>query len=49
MRHTVTTTHLIMNAPDELRARVCDAGDIAMSRVDPPDPQINHMLFMDTL
>ena len=47
MRHTVTTTHLIMNAPSELRARVCDAGDVAVSRVDPPDPQVNHMLFME--
>ena len=47
MRHTVTTTHLIMNSPAELRPRVCDAGDVEVSHVDPPDPQINHMLFME--
>jgi GNAT superfamily N-acetyltransferase len=47
MRHTVTTTHLIMSAPDELRARLSDAPDVTVRLVDPPDAQVNHMFFME--
>ena len=47
MRHTVTTTHLIMNAPEDLRARLCDAPDVAVRLVNPPDAQVNHLFFME--
>ena len=36
-----------MNSPAELRPRVHEGRGITVDRVDPPDPQINHMLFME--
>ena len=47
MRHTVTTTYLVMNAPEDLCARLCDLADVAVRLVDPPDAQLNHMFFME--
>ena len=47
MRHTVITTHLVMNARAELRPRLTSAADVAVRLVEPPDPQINHMFFME--
>ncbi|TVQ23759.1 MAG: GNAT family N-acetyltransferase [Spirochaetaceae bacterium] len=47
MRHAVTTTHLIMNAREKLRPRLCEALDVVVRIVDPPDAQINHLFFME--
>jgi GNAT superfamily N-acetyltransferase len=64
MRRTVTTTHLVMNSPAELRppagagpggdgpggagpGRDGPAAGIDIVPVDPPNPQLNHALFME--
>lgn len=43
----VTTWHLEMRSPGDLRPGLVDSPDIRVSQVNPPDPQLNHALFME--
>ena len=47
MRLTITTTHLIMNSPDELQPRLLEHPDLATQLIDPPNPHLNHAFFME--
>lgn len=47
MNHQVTTTHLIMGSPDQLRGRTVENRDVSVLRLDPPNPQLNHACFME--
>ncbi|MEE8440375.1 MAG: GNAT family N-acetyltransferase, partial [Spirochaetia bacterium] len=47
MTEQVTTTHLVMNSPATLRPRVPTDQDVEVVLVSPPNPQLNHSLFME--
>jgi GNAT superfamily N-acetyltransferase len=44
---SVTTTHLFMDSPANLRPRVVDDPTVTVLLVSPPNPQLNHALFME--
>jgi len=47
MTESVTTTHLAMDSPDRLKPRVLDDTSLAVSRISPPNGQLNHAFFME--
>ena len=47
MTEQVTTTHLVMDSPAALRSRLMDDRQVQVVLVSPPNPQLNHSLFME--
>ncbi len=47
MTEQVTTTHLAMDSPAALRPRLVNDQDVEVVLVSPPNPQLNHSLFME--
>ena len=47
MTERVTTTHLAMDSPEALRPRLVDDQTVDVVLVSPPNPQLNHSLFME--
>jgi GNAT superfamily N-acetyltransferase len=47
MIESVTTTHLSMVSLSNLRPRVVDDQSLAVALVSPPNPQLNHSLFLE--
>ncbi len=47
MTEKVTTTHLVMDSPTALCPRLVDDAQVDVVLVSPPNPQLNHSLFME--
>lgn len=47
MTEQVTTTHLVMDSRAALRSRFADDQTVDLVLVSPPNPQLNHSLFME--